>query len=143
MYLAMFKGDGNFIDYLIRKRTKSQYSHVELVIDIDEQDNMLCLSSKPMHGVRCDLIRYNKQDWELIEIDERRFNTREQIFSYYYETKGAWYDYLGVLAFICKTEEDPRKYFCSEWIGRALGIKDSNTLTPYDLYSKVKYLNNI
>ena len=62
MYLAFYKAKGNFIDYLIRKRTKSKYSHVELVLELDSQNNMLCMSSKPGVGVRCDLIHLNKMN---------------------------------------------------------------------------------
>lgn len=143
MYLAMFKGNGNFIDYLIRKRTKSQYSHVELVLSIDSNDNMVCLSSKPNEGVRCDLIKYNRWDWELVRINKSKANTVNEIIDYYLATKGASYDYLGVLAFVSKLKENPKKYFCSEWVGRALGFCDASKLTPYDLYNRVKYLNNI
>ena len=135
MYLALYKAKGNFIDYLIRKRTKSKYSHVELVLELDSQNNMLCVSSKPGVGVRCDLIHLNKNEWDLYEFDERLFSAKSYVVNFYLITKNASYDYLGVLSFVSKVKEDFKKFFCSEWIACALGFStfDACHMSPEDL----------
>lgn len=144
MYLALYKGQGDFIDYLIRKRTKSVYSHVELVISNNKDDNMLCLSAKPFQGVRCDIIKYNKFDWDLVFIDNSKLKSQEEVLEFYQKTKGSSYDYLGVLNFINKKiTEDQQKYFCSEWIGYALGVPEPSKKSPYDLFRYIEYANTL
>src|SRR5574344_1918404 len=140
MYLAFYKAKGNFIDYLIRKRTKSKYSHVELVLELDSQNSILCLSSKPGVGVRCDLIHLNKSEWVLYEFDERLFSSKSYVVNFYLITKNANYNYRRVLSFVNKVKEDFRKFFCSEWIECDIGFSTFDECNMYqeDLLIEIK-----
>ena len=60
--LAFYKAKGDWVDWIVRKWTKSIYSHCEVVIG-DEW-----FSSSPRDGgVRMKKIEYKPEDWDLVE----------------------------------------------------------------------------
>lgn len=88
MILAMYKGEGNFYDKLIRAVTFSKYSHCELVI------NELCYSSSPRDGgVRVKYINLHDGKWDLFPINGDDQKARE----WFIKNVGKKYDWLGAV----------------------------------------------
>lgn len=111
IYLALYKGKGGSLydkvtDWLIRKMTKGQYSHCEIVIE--QQEFFIgdyhpyiiydCYSSSPRDGgVRKKIIKLKNSKWDLIELPNL---TAEQVKCYFEQTKGAKYDWWGMMGII-------------------------------------------
>jgi hypothetical protein len=54
------------------------------------------------------------------------------------KTEGKKYDYLGALGFVFGNNENPNRWFCSEWCATVLGLENPSKLSPGDLYQKIK-----
>lgn len=147
--IAFYKGEGNFINKIVRWWTKSIYSHAELVLP----DNITWLGISPFLkskvAVRQKLL-VEYRDWDFIEINV----TQEQIsiiMEFFEYTKDQGYDWGGMLLsqFLpCKIKHKKR-WYCSEWIAYALRIScvfdwriikiyDRKDLSPAVLYKLVK-----
>ncbi|MFY1027104.1 S-adenosylmethionine tRNA ribosyltransferase [Actinobacillus seminis] len=50
--------------------------------------------------------------WDLIQLDSI---TEKQVKAYFEKTKGAKYDWYGVLGLVLGFREKKNKFFCSEW----------------------------
>ena len=129
--LAFFKGSlGTVWDRFICLITRSNYSHVELVYE--ERGNMYkCWSSSTRDdGVRQKWIQVTNH-WDIIECP----NVSEQLFL---QEQGKPYDYIGLIGTIIPFPifSRRRKWFCSEIVAEALGLKDSWRYSPEDLYKK-------
>lgn len=129
-YLAFYKGKGTIVDKAIRWWTKSLHSHVELVVS-----GMWYSTSPRDKEVRVKNIHHNPGHWDLVPvgIEVERFMT------IWDNTKGAKYDWLGILLSQVATTNVHSKdrYFCSEWCAMVMGYKNSNKYSPGDLYRKV------
>lgn len=143
MKLAFYKGKGNWIDKIIRWRTKSIYSHAELIFD----DNDLWFSSSPSSGVRF-LSRVNPTepaDWDYIYIPASEKIEKEAYLAAR-EIEGKKYDWIGAIFGVgLKTKlENPKRFFCCEAIAYALqgfvNIKSLNS--PYGIYRDLVNINN-
>lgn len=125
IYLALYKGTGGSLydrvtDWLIRKVTKGRYSHCEIVIlrhnfTVGEQRPDVvydCYTSSPRDGgVRRKQINMQDDKWVFIPIDL----TEQQVIAYFNRTKGAKYDWWGVLGLVFGIKQKRSKFFCSEW----------------------------
>jgi hypothetical protein len=122
--IAFFIGDKkNILDRLIRWRTQSEVSHVELVV------NGYKYSSYPGIGVRRDIFVNNPGDWLIYDLPDVK---EETVIDFFEKTKGKKYDWLGVLigqAFYVKVD-DPKKFFCSEWCAAVLGFPQACRFSP-------------
>jgi hypothetical protein len=150
MKLAFYVGKGNLIDRIIRWRTKSKYSHVELIFDgipggdRSEVYNNLWFSSSPRDGgVRIKSVSPQKSSWEFVKIP----STIEQecdCFERAIEIKGRKYDFIGAIlgAGLKIRVENPRRFFCCE--AAAYALKPLMSLTaissPGELYQEVTHL---
>lgn len=121
--LAFDIGGKNIFDRLIKLRTQSDTSHVEIVIDGFKY------SSYPGIGVRKDIFIETPGMWRLYEIPEV---PKEQVLNFFEKTQGCAYDWLGVIIgqlFYVKVD-NPKKYFCSEWCAAALGFPQACRFSP-------------
>ena len=129
--LAFYKAKhGNFVDKLIAWWTNSEYSHVELVIN----DAWYSTSPRDLKVRKAYLIP-NEKHWDFIDIKI----DQNKVEDFYSRTKGAKYDWLGIsLTQIINLEiHNPKKWFCSEWVAKALGLKNTNRYSPQDLYDEM------
>ena len=119
--IAFYKGSGLLRDKLIRRVTRSNYSHVELVLPSDECSIGI---RPPYYSVvtkRSEVIADDLQ-WDFIDIDASDAQL-ESIKMFYCTTAGQGYDWIGmfmshVIPFKVKQN---RKWYCSEWVACALG----------------------
>lgn len=151
IYLALYKGNAKnwrerLEDWLIRKITRGQYSHCEIVIEetqftgsshYDIETSYTAYSSSPRDGgVRCKQININNGNWDLIPLQNV---TESQIIAYFNRTCGAKYDWWGALGVVLGIKQKRSKYFCSEWCFNALYQSDKGwRFSPNDLADIVK-----
>ncbi len=122
--LAFYKGRyGNFWDKFICLVTRSEFSHIEAVFDHTSW------SSSPRDGGVRQTTFKPSDHWEILPCPE----LSEKLFL---QEKGKKYDWLGLLAPVFQTKifSSSDKWFCSEIIAEALGLKDPWSYTPEDLY---------
>lgn len=133
--LAFYKAQGNYQDKLIRFRTMSPYSHVELVID------RLCYSSSPRDGgVRKKIIELEPNKWDLVAVPWLQSSQALRVFEKY---SGSEYDLLGVLVgqLFNAPIHDRDKCFCSELVAEMLGFEQPWRYSPASLYLVVNEIN--
>jgi len=122
IWIALYKGDGNFINAIVRRWTKSQYSHAELILD----DKQTWIGISPFIKSKITErknVEYNSKNWDFYEIPV----TNEQyqtILDFYDITQGSAYDWIGMLLsqFLSFRIKQKHKWYCSEWILYALRI---------------------
>ena len=151
--VAFYKGDGNVLNKIVRKWTKSVYSHAELILN----DEKTWISITPFLKSKIyskENPEYNKNEWDFLDISV----TPEQhrIIEEFYElTEGCSYDWVGMLfsQFLPFRIKQESKWYCSEWIAYALRISgvidwktiqiyDKSDLSPAVLYRMVEKLQN-
>lgn len=134
--LALYKGKGELANSLIRWKSKSIYSHCELVVD-----GWMYSSTVRDGGVRCKIGYLPEEEWDIIPI---HFNNGESIILHYSETKNnpyGWRDLIQSQIFNRPTADD-RGDFCSEWCAKALGIPDAQHYDPARLGELVTWANS-
>jgi len=144
--LAFYYGQGTAVDRLIRTATRSPFSHVELVADfLMVTDHIRCetraiSSSSRDSGVRIKPIVFCHDKWVVLPLlgwqpDDAWQRAASQL--------GKPYDYAGILMnFTVPLRRHLRgSWFCSELCGHALGLHEPQTLSPGDLYYRVRGLN--
>lgn len=131
MYIAFNKSNKTLMDKLIRFFTKSEYVHCELVT-VKRSDRFYGYSAYPGEGVRAKWISYDPNEWEFIKIPT------VDVKSFMEKTEGKKYDYLGALGFVFGNNDNPNRWFCSEWCASVLGLENPSKLSPGDLFKKFK-----
>ena len=130
MKLAMYKGEGNIYDKLIRNITFSQYSHCELVIE------GLCYSSSPRdRGVRMKYIVLDG-NWDVFELP----CTYNQVSALEMFTThvGKKYDWIGAITSILPIQLNmSNRFFCSEICASMLGMPKPRSHTPQSVLDSV------
>ncbi len=117
---------------LIRKATKSQYSHCELVFKSHRDDSFNCYSSSPRDGgVRKKIMQLDTAKWDLVEVDISP-NRIKRTFKFYVGKK---YDFLGAVGLFFG-KQDNNKYFCSEYCAEVLKLNNS-LISPQQLYDQL------
>lgn len=145
--LAFYKGKGNWLDFIIRLVTRSQYSHVEYIQNHTEEfsatgiyeENECWTSSARDGGVRKKMIDVDTRDWEVVLIE---FQTTDMRL--FFECKaGAKYDYVGILfsQLFSFKRHSIEKWFCSEICAAALGFEEPQRFSPSTLKLFVEALN--
>jgi hypothetical protein len=121
--VAFYIGNTTIADKLICMRTQSDTSHVEIVID------GMKYSSYPGIGVRKDVFVNDPNLWRVYDLPEVN---AQDVLSFYDNTKGRAYDWIGVLIgqFFYVKIDDPSKFFCSEWCAKALGFPQACRFSP-------------
>ena len=95
IWIAFFKGKGDFINNIVRTWTKSPYSHAELILSDAETWLSISPFMKAKVSSRKNLL-YNPLEWDFIEIEV----TKEQhdiIEQFYDLTRGCGYDWIGMI----------------------------------------------
>ena len=128
--LAFYKGEGNWVDKVVRWWTKSQYSHVEVIV------GDTWISSSPRDGgVRSMRMEsYNAEHWDIIGYPGV---SASDVFDLFRNTKGSKYDFIGILfsQVLPIGLHSNTKWYCSEW---AAELKYDNTnISPQELYELV------
>lgn len=151
--VAFYKGDDGWIHKLVRRWTKSKYSHAELILP----DGRTWISISPFLSSRVAArIKYSiedAKDWdylsfELSDRDPVRKYQLDQLYKFIEMTQGCKYDWVGmIMSQICPFLVKRRnKWYCSEWIAHAmvnsrivmwddLRLYDTPDLSPGRLYT--------
>jgi len=118
--IAFYKGDGSIIDKVIRKWTKSSYSHVEILINT----NNFFSSSWRDKGVRYKVFIPAPKNWDIYELSVLTEEQYNSFISFFMQTCRCKYDLTNIFLtqFISLNLENPNKYICSEWCGTVLDL---------------------
>jgi hypothetical protein len=144
--LAFYKGRSSqrwqrIQDAAIRRMTGGQYSHVELIEGRAVLGEVaLCLSSSGRDGgVREKEILLKPDSWDLMLLDVDPSGPAEFIRA----RIGARYDYTGIVLsqVFALGGHSKVNWFCSEIIGRALGLLSSQRISPQMLFDVVAWHN--
>lgn len=149
LYLALYKGKkrgwkprdvlARLCDWATRKMTKGAYSHCEIAVKKSKvtdhyhhEEWYECYSSSIRDGgVRSKVIDVSDSSkWDLIPLNTM---TERQITTFFEQTKGKKYDLCGALGVVLRWRQRKSRYFCSEWCGELLGLKESWRFSPNDL----------
>jgi hypothetical protein len=139
--LAFYKGKGNWIDWCIRKATRSEFSHVELFYGGIMDREATCYSSSARDGgVRKKHIALNPEHWHIVKVQfTNQIDLRVVV-----DANHAKYDYLGILfsQFFSFRGHDKNKWFCSELCAAMLKLRAPETYSPARLFDTVCQLNH-
>ena len=145
IYLALYKGrrDGSgwrvrmarFTDWLTRVLTRGKYSHCEIAVRLPEtadgQEYECYSASIRDKGVRMKTMPLPADKWDLIPLDDAVLHAHT--VGLYLRTAGQGYDLPGAFGVVFWLPENRRRWFCSEWVGKALGLAESWRFSPNDL----------
>ena len=141
IYLALYRGrrDGTgwrvwcarATDWLTRVLTRGQYSHAEIAVRLPETAEYECYSASIRDGgVRMKTMPLPSAKWDLIPLPDSVGGRLETLWS---QTQGQGYDLPGAFGVVFWLPENRRRWFCSEWVGKALGLPESWRFSPNDL----------
>lgn len=145
IYLALYHGHrggtgwrvwaARFTDGLTRILTRGRYSHCEIAIRLAVQDSepqYECYSASLRDGgVRMKVMPLPADKWDLIPLDDAVLHAHT--VGLYLRTAGQGYDLPGAFGVVFRLPENRRRWFCSEWVGAALGLSESWRFSPNDL----------
>ncbi len=125
--IFFYKGNSTH-SKLIRKITKSKYSHVGII---------------PFEGHKFDTDALNKvrishldYAWDMYDVVTVDLNIDEDFM---YKSLKAKYDYLELLRYFIDIKSCVKKYTCVELVLMALNIdNETNIITPQELYEYLK-----
>ena len=122
IWIGLYKGKGNLINSIVRRWTKSQYSHAELILN--DRSTWIGISPfiKSKVTDRKD-VEYNEDNWDFYKIP-MTIEQYNSILEFYDITRGTRYDWIGMLLtqFLPFHIKQKNKWYCSEWILYALRI---------------------
>ena len=142
IYLALYKGrrDGSgwrvwcarATDWLTRALTRGQYSHCEIAVREHPQASVYTCYSASIRdkGVRRKVMPMPSAKWDLIPLPDGVGGRLETLWA---QTQGQGYDLPGAFGVVFGLPENRRRWFCSEWVGKALGLPESWRFSPNDL----------
>lgn len=125
--IALYKGQGEAGNALVRWWKRSPYSHCELVIA------GVCYSSSVKDkGVRRKTIDLDPEKWDLIDLP---WADGEQALAYFATTKGQPYSWASLIwaQVFGREYDEPKAAFCSEWCAAALGLPTPAIHSPESL----------
>lgn len=132
--LAMYKGEGTFVNQFIRWWTGSIYSHCELVV------GEVCYSSSLMDGgVRGKVINLGSGNWDLIELP---WASGSEVVDYFKKTDHQKYGLTSlVINQLFNRNVLGEAPFCSEWCAAAVGLPNPSPYSPATLGQLCQWLN--
>lgn len=122
--VIFFKKNDSFISRVIAYFTKSEYTHVGLIVNYDESTNIVTIiESNRFVDTRINMIELDQQKHEIYTLDKSQDET-DRIIKYAYQTVGMKYDYLQILGLLISLLFDTEyrffdrknKLICSELI---------------------------
>lgn len=140
MRILFYKAKGDWVDRLIRWWSKSDVSHVEIVLRECPDGRLLCASSSPRDGgVRLTWITPDPDRWETLDIDADQVTVRD----WFVARVGQKYDWLGILGFVVRpARQDDQRWFCSEAVAASLGFTDPWRFDPAALRAVLLHQSN-
>nr|DAJ30637.1 MAG TPA: Permuted papain-like amidase enzyme, YaeF/YiiX, C92 family [Caudoviricetes sp.] len=143
IYLALYHGHrggtglkvwaARFTDGLTRILTRGRYSHCELAVRLPEtadgQEYECYSASLRDKGVRRKIMPLPSDKWDLIPLPDGVGRRLETLLA---QTQGQGYDLPGAFGVVFGLPENRRRWFCSEWVGAALGLPESWRFSPND-----------
>lgn len=137
MKVAFYKGKGGTFNKLIRWWTKSDYSHVELIID-----GVWYSSSHIDGGVRGKVIEPKPGHWDIYQLKNVDTLYARDCIRYALTHK---YDWTGIIfsQIFPLGLQNPERYFCSELVGEALSIDYPQRYSPGELFLKLRQQNKL
>ena len=137
MKIAFYKGKGRVLDFLIKLKTNSKYSHTEIVFS----DNLSFSSSHWDKCSRFKKIEYNKNDWDFLELEISK-EKEQRIRSFCEKEKGKECKCFKVVIMhvLGLYKKSKNEWFCSQICSAALqNAHIVEGITPYlvnpiDLY---------
>ena len=144
IYLALYHGHrggtgwrvwvARFTDWLTRILTRGKYSHCEIAVRLPEtaegQEYECYSASLRDKGVRRKTMPLPSAKWDLIALPD---SVGERLHGLWQETQGQGYDLPGAFGVVFGLRENRKRWFCSEWVGKALGLAESWRFSPNDL----------
>ncbi|MDG9927413.1 MULTISPECIES: hypothetical protein [unclassified Pseudomonas] len=140
--LALYKGQGDIGNAMIRWWTQSIYSHTELVVD------GWCYSSSVMDkgvrkkrvGLGDDEISLSPDKWDLIDLP---WADPVRVVEFFRATDHYRYGWPTLLAsqVFNRNLQMPELAFCSEWDAAALGLPCPASYSPAMLGATCRWLN--
>ena len=142
IYLALYHGhrDGTgwrvwcarATDWLTRILTRGQYSHAEIAVREHPQASVYTCYSASIRdkGVRRKIMPLPSAKWDLIALPD---SVGGRLHGLWEETQGQGYDLPGAFGVVFGLPENRKRWFCSEWVGKALGLSESWRFSPNDL----------
>ena len=145
IYLALYHGHrggsgwrvwaARFTDWLTRVLTRGKYSHCEIAVRLPEtadgQEYECYSASLRDGGVRMKTMPLPADKWDLIPLDDAVLHAHT--VGLYLSTAGQGYDLPGAFGVVFGLPENRKRWFCSEWVGKALGLAESWRFSPNDL----------
>lgn len=131
-YKANHSGIAGIYNRLVKWWTHGKYSHVEILFK-----DGLCGSSSCMDGgVRFKQIDLDINKWDFVHVS---YKLEPIARAWFDQHRGQKYDLLGNVHFIISlVAGEKRKWFCSEAVGAALGIREPWRLDPNTLAAILK-----
>ena len=144
IYLALYHGHrggtglkvwaARLTDGLTRILTRGRYSHCELAVRLPEtaggQEYECYSASLRDGGVRRKIMPLPSAKWDLIALPD---SVSWRLHSLWEATQGQGYDLPGAFGVVFGLPENRRRWFCSEWVGKVLGLAESWRFSPNDL----------
>lgn len=127
--LAFYKKKGTLFGWLVRTWTRSNFSHVELIVDDvwytahENHDGTFYYHSTER----------DHSKWDFIDID-----VSVDLSKFFKEHKSG-YDWWGIFFthVIPLRGQHPEKWFCSELVAYLLGYEEPHKYAPGDIYNRV------
>lgn len=133
MHVAFYKAPGTAADKLIRWWTRGPYSHCELVFELVDGGQSLCMSSSLRDGgVRSKRILLDAESWDIVPVDA----DIDVAWAWAAEHAQDNYDLMGLIGFLWRPESgEKNRWFCSEAVGAMLGYPQSWRFDPCALHA--------
>lgn len=134
-YVAFYRGKGTWADKIVRKATRSPFSHCELIrteITPKRGDTVTCISASGRDkGVRIKEIELKEEKWDIYAVPWAPENAWEIAEQHLGEPYELWSMVISQLFNFRRHNRE--KWFCSELIAKALGLNMPHAKSPGDL----------
>lgn len=133
MKIAFYKGRERLFNRFVSWWTFGPYSHCEAVLELGHglAGPVLCWSSSWMDsGVRSKVMVLNPAHWDIMDVPEADMTSALRWFNGH---EGEGYDVLGLLSTSLPIRHSRRRWFCSEAVGAAIGVKEPWRFDPNGL----------
>lgn len=142
IYVAFYKGRTRLTNRVISWWLGSPYSHVELILGIDQIGRAVCASSSMMDdGVRIKHIALHPEHWDVLPVyvDDAEL-VLARAWDWLDLHNSEQYDYRGLTSFVIrKFGHDPAKSTCATAVAGMLGVADSSVFEPRNLHALLSW----
>ena len=140
---AFYKAEGDWRNWIVRKATKSSYSHCEAIFSLAEhEEEVLCHSASSRDkGVRSKDILLKPDCWDLIHLPLCFYN-EARASNLIARSAGAKYDYPGILLshVVSLNRHASDRWFCSEFCAELIGVPNPHVYSPQAFHDLLVYL---